>query len=104
VKKIPHTSPLIIIIVIIYTNTQVVGISVGAFAADACVKEYHKQLALDSGGTTTSRLTLLCAFQSRGAFEPGYGVKNFGEGATFCEQFITKDGKSVRSDSAVNLQ
>lgn len=75
---------------------HVVGISVGAFAADACVKEFHKQLALDENDKgRSSRLTLLCAFQSRGVFQPGYGIAHFGEGATFCEQFVTLDGKSI---------
>ena len=49
-----------------------IGISVGAFGANAAATYVYRQL----GGSTTVRLTLLDPFCSRGVFGPSYGKQN----------------------------
>lgn len=69
---------------------HVVGVSVGAFAADQCVKEYKATLKSASNNTYT-RLTLLDPFTARGVFGQGYGAKNFGLCSDYCEHFVNTD-------------
>ena len=74
-----------------------IGISVGSFAADACISEFtkiRKKMKLLEGSpkpSTDTRLTLLCPFQQRGLFDAGYGAKHFGKTSDFCEQFYIAD-------------
>jgi hypothetical protein len=49
-----------------------IGISVGSFAADACIKEY-KRIKGKQPLKYGTRLTLLCPFTQRGLFGIGYG-------------------------------
>lgn len=71
-------------------SIHIVGVSVGAFAADAFVKEFKKALSAHST-TTTTRLTLLDPFTSRGVFGAGYGAKHFGLESDYCEHFLNTD-------------
>lgn len=64
-----------------------VGISVGAFAADSCIKTFNN-LATTPAKT---RLTLLDPFTSKGVFGYGWGVKNFGIGADVVEDYLNSD-------------
>lgn len=75
------------------TSIHIVGVSVGAFAADSCVKEFKKALHAHSNGqfTTTTRLTLLDPFTSRGIFGADYGAKHFGVDSDYCEHFVNTD-------------
>jgi hypothetical protein len=66
---------------------HVIGVSVGAFAADSCTKTY-KSLSQDPGNT---RLTLLDPFTSKGVFGYGWGVSNFGKAADIAEVYLNRD-------------
>ena len=82
-----------------------VGVSVGAFAADACINEFKaeserlnklKNLRSDTSDTikeqvTKSKLTLLDPFCSKGIFQSWYGNCNFGKSSDFCEQYLNTD-------------
>lgn len=68
-----------------------IGISVGAFCADAAVDEVKRNL---EGGTDAApfvQLTLLDPFQQRGIFGVGYGNRVFGKSADYAEQFLNTD-------------
>ena len=65
-----------------------VGISVGAFAANECVKEFKKNSKCNKLFT---RLTLLDPFTSRGVVGQGYGDKHFGADADFCDMYLNTD-------------
>lgn len=68
------------------THVHVIGVSVGAFAADALVK------ALKSKNSKLKvQLTLLDPFCSRGVFHQNYGIVKFGREADFCEQYLNTD-------------
>ena len=68
-------------------NLHVIGVSVGAFAANACIDEFSKQ---NMTGIAT-RLTLLDPFTCKGLFGQGYGLRRFGVNAKFCENFFNSD-------------
>mmetsp|Transcript_25393 Transcript_25393/g.27760 ORF Transcript_25393/g.27760 Transcript_25393/m.27760 type:complete len:279 (-) Transcript_25393:54-890(-) len=78
---------------------HVIGISVGAFAADSCINEYQRIVGLSmetDGGKekqnpTKTRLTLLDPFTSLGIFGAGYGKKYFGRTSDYCEHFVNTD-------------
>jgi hypothetical protein len=72
-------------------HLHVVGISVGAFAASACVDEYIKVAEKASGVVASTRLTLLDAFTARGVFGQDYGAKFFGRRCDYCEHFVNTD-------------
>ena len=67
------------------SSLHCIGISVGSFAADACVSEFNKRRK------KPTRLTLLCPFQQRGLFGVNYGKNNFGKRADLCEQYYISD-------------
>lgn len=69
-------------------NVHAIGISVGAFAADSCLKTY-KSLAQQPSAST--HLTLLDPFTSKGPFGYGWGLKNFGLGADVVEDYLNSD-------------
>ena len=84
------------------TNLHCVGISVGSFAADACIKEFTEQRKRQQRESIqTSKvspvskartvLTLLCPFQQRGLLGAGYGTKYFGKYAEYAEQYYIAD-------------
>ena len=67
-------------------SVHFIGISVGAFAADAAAKEL-KRLSKKS----FVQLTLLDPFTQRGVFGFGWGKRHFGEGVDYCQQFMNTD-------------
>ena len=81
------------------TALHCIGVSVGSFAADACIKEFNRlrqnrRSAPISGVTHTKAqtvLTLLCPFQQRGLLGAGYGTKHFGKYAQYAEQYYIAD-------------
>jgi hypothetical protein len=68
-------------------NFHFVGISVGAFGANAAATYACRCL----GGTNNVRLTLLDPFCSRGVFGPSYGKENFGKYVTNSLQILNTD-------------
>lgn len=68
------------------THIHVVGISVGAFAADSFVREIKSK-----NSKVKTQLTLLDPFCSRGVFHQNYGINYFGREADFCEHFLNTD-------------
>jgi len=101
------------------SEVHVVGVSVGAFAADACIREFRKNKKAIVGGIQIeskiplsskvtlkkgiqSRLTLLDPFTSRGIFGNGYGDQYFGKDADFCEQFMNTDDPVPSTNSPLS--
>jgi hypothetical protein len=75
-------------------SLHVIGVSLGAFAADNCAYTLHKQmkkLKTDSKNSPYIRLTLLDPFTQRGLFDGQYGVKLFGKSASYCEHILNSD-------------
>mmetsp|Transcript_11266 Transcript_11266/g.16560 ORF Transcript_11266/g.16560 Transcript_11266/m.16560 type:complete len:275 (+) Transcript_11266:132-956(+) len=68
-----------------------IGVSVGAFAANACVTELHRLRQKDTGNKPYLRLTLLDPFTTRGVFGAGYGNENFGSCVDYAEQYLNTD-------------
>lgn len=64
-----------------------IGISVGAFGANAAATHVYRRL----GGSNNVRLTLLDPFCGRGVFGPSYGKQNFGKYATTAIQILNTD-------------
>jgi len=73
-------------------NLNIIGISVGAFAADSCSKYYHETFSDSDAGDdgilmpASVHLTLLDPFTSKGVFGYAWGARNFGktlEGSKF---------------------
>ena len=64
-------------------NLNLIGISVGAFAADSCSKYYHATFNgaddADNLKPANVHLTLLDPFTSKGIFGYGWGMRNFGK-------------------------
>jgi hypothetical protein len=75
-------------------SLHVIGVSVGAFAADNCAYTLHKQMKkskTDSKSSPYIRLTLLDPFTQRGLFDGQYGLKLFGKSANYCEHILNSD-------------
>lgn len=70
-----------------------IGISVGAFSADAAVNEVKKHFENSNDGTAVPfvQLTLLDPFQQRGIFGVGYGNNVFGKSADYAQQYLNTD-------------
>ena len=66
---------------------HVIGISVGAFAADSVCNEV-KAILKDS---VDIQLTLLDPFTQRGIFDFGYGARKYGESVDYFQQFLNTD-------------
>ena len=67
---------------------HLIGISVGAFAADeACAAIKSSRL----GNSITCQLTLLDPFQQRGVIGTGYGNANFGKTADYAIHYLNTD-------------
>ena len=80
------------------TAIHFVGISVGAFAADAAVNEVKKIFESSSKWKSKKadtlpfvQLTLLDPFQQRGIFGVGYGNNEFGKSADYAQQYLNTD-------------
>jgi hypothetical protein len=69
------------------SSLHVIGISVGAFAADSCAKAYKAT----KSNTGKVRLTFLDPFTSKGIFGYGWGNKYFGRSADYVENYINTD-------------
>lgn len=74
-----------------YSYIQVIGISVGAFAANACASLLCRKRSIDSLDKPYIRLTLLDPFTGRGVAGNGYGDKNFGTKVDYSEQYMNTD-------------
>jgi hypothetical protein len=76
-------------------SLHVIGVSVGAFAADNCAYTLHKQMKKTKIDSKTAmpyiRLTLLDPFTQRGLFDGQYGLKLFGKSANYCEHVLNSD-------------
>jgi hypothetical protein len=78
-------------------HLHAIGISVGAFAADSCIKSFNEAAALHpevdaaASSSTTKQLTLLDPFTSKGIFGYGWGGRQFGKGADVVENFFNRD-------------
>jgi len=70
-----------------------IGISVGAFAADAAAKEVKSSWSKSKNGGAPPfvQLTLLDPFQQRGVLGVGYGNKEFGKSVDYAEQYLNTD-------------
>ena len=81
------------------TAIHFIGISVGAFAADAAVNEVKKIFDANgskwqntkTGALPFVQLTLLDPFQQRGIFGVGYGNTEFGKSADYAQQYLNTD-------------
>lgn len=73
-------------------HLHAVGMSVGAFAADSCIKTFNdisRQQHLST--RTQTRLTMLDPFTSKGVFGYGWGARQFGKGADLVESYVNTD-------------
>lgn len=71
-------------------SVHVIGVSVGAFAADACARA-TKRGARAGRRSPFVRLTLLDPFCARGVLDWGYGRRTFGTGVDYAEQILNTD-------------
>jgi hypothetical protein len=102
-------------------DLHVIGISVGAFAADSCTKEFRKELNELSSSTSSPitdtnaninlpqkkagthiSLTLLDPFTSKGIFGYGWGQKNFGLAADSVVTYLNTDDPVPSTDQPLN--
>lgn len=60
-------------------NIHVIGISVGAFAANSFLKTIANKVSSSLRSRIYTRLTLLDPFTSKGIFGPAYGPRQFGK-------------------------
>ena len=82
------------------TSLHVIGISVGAFAADSCTKAYALQ---SDGQQPGARLTLLDPFTSKGIFGYEWGVKNMGKYASVTESYLNTDDPVPTTNNPLEL-
>lgn len=68
-------------------TVHLIGISVGAFAADAACQAIKSRI----GESVFVQLTLLDPFTQRGIFDTGYGARNFGNDADYFQQYLNTD-------------
>ena len=68
-------------------RVHLIGISVGAFAADEACAAIKSQL----GDNVLCQLTLLDSFQQRGVVGTGYGNGNFGKTADYATHYLNTD-------------
>lgn len=75
-------------------KVHVIGISCGAFAANAVIEEIRrieKKNKIKDEDRIYTKLTLLDPFTLRGIFGKDFGVNNFGKEADYCEHFLNTD-------------
>jgi hypothetical protein len=75
-------------------SLQVIGISVGSFAADSCVKTFRAELAraVEAPESPVIGLTLLDPFTSKGIFGYGWGAKFFGADLALQHKVLQQPG------------
>lgn len=71
-------------------NVHVIGISVGAFAADSFVTKLKEEMN-KGNNKLFAQLTLLDPFSQRGVLGYNYGNKMFGASANYAQQFLNTD-------------
>jgi len=88
-----------------YNSIHCIGISVGAFAANACVSTLSKKRSEKGSRSeqTYLRLTLLDPFTSRGVGGSGYGDKYFGLEADYAEQYLNTDDPVPSTNEPLSL-
>lgn len=69
-------------------SIHIIGISVGAFGADAACEEARRG---QTPQTPYLQLTLLDPFTQRGIVDAGYGGRSFGRNADYTQQFLNTD-------------
>ena len=95
-------------------SLHLMGVSVGAFAADSCSFTYQELLRSERRllGTSTAesthsapyvRLTLLDPFTQRGLFGTRYGYKFFGKAATYCEHYLNTDDPVPSTNDPISM-
>jgi hypothetical protein len=92
-------------------NIHLIGISVGAFAANACCSTLRCSLHHDDNdhnqvlhtSSPYTRLTLLDPFTSRGIGGLGYGNANFGIDADYAEQYLNTDDPVPSTNEPLDL-
>jgi hypothetical protein len=77
-------------------SMHIVGISVGAFCANAMASTLHDYCNSKNSGNATKRrihirITLLDPFCTRGLIGIGYGAKHFGVKADYAEHYVNTD-------------
>mmetsp|Transcript_13680 Transcript_13680/g.20557 ORF Transcript_13680/g.20557 Transcript_13680/m.20557 type:complete len:290 (+) Transcript_13680:95-964(+) len=82
-----------------------VGISVGAFAANACISILKKKRSENepTANKPYLRLTLLDPFTSRGVGGSGYGNTYFGLEADYAEQYLNTDDPVPSTNEPLSL-
>jgi len=68
-------------------SLHIIGISVGAFAADSVCS----QSKASKQSVYYVQLTLLDPFTQRGIFDTGYGARNYGKDADYFQQYLNTD-------------
>lgn len=81
-------------------NVHIIGVSVGAFAADSCAKTLKSQMPIHRIQT---RLTFLDPFTSKGIFGYAWGVKNFGKDIDYVENYVNRDDEVPTTNDPLNL-
>ena len=88
-------------------SIQFIGISVGAFAANAAATIVHRELEEkkrnDSDDTCDVHFVLLDPFCGRGVFGPNYGRDNFGKHATTALQILNTDDPVPTTNDSLPL-
>lgn len=86
---------------------EFIGISVGAFAANAAATVVHRQLhennRKEGDETCDVHLVLLDPFCGRGVFGPNYGRDNFGKHATTALQILNTDDPVPTTNDSLPL-
>jgi len=80
------------------TSVHSIGVSVGAFAANAFARKYKAQYP-----ESHVKLTLLDPFTGRGLFGPNYGRDNFGLDVDVAEQYLNTDDPVPTTNSPLPL-
>eukprot|EP00592_Proboscia_alata_P014330 CAMPEP_0194393058 /NCGR_PEP_ID=MMETSP0174-20130528/123082_1 /TAXON_ID=216777 /ORGANISM="Proboscia alata, Strain PI-D3" /LENGTH=342 /DNA_ID=CAMNT_0039188693 /DNA_START=566 /DNA_END=1595 /DNA_ORIENTATION=- len=80
------------------TSVHSIGVSVGAFAANAFARKYKAQYP-----ESHVKLTLLDPFTGRGLFGPNYGRDNFGLDVDVAEQYMNTDDPVPTTNSPLPL-
>lgn len=83
-------------------SVHLIGISVGAFAANSCVQELDRKLSEQGNRANVNvQLTLLDPFSQRGVLGIGYGNSEFGKGANYAQQYLNTDDPVPSTNSAL---
>ena len=81
-------------------NIHIIGVSVGAFAADSCAKTLKSQMI---SHPIKTRLTFLDPFTSKGIFGYSWGVNNFGKNIEYVENYVNRDDEVPTTNDPLNF-